>query len=238
MKLLISGATGFIGKNLIKKLLSKKHKICAIVRPSTKTDAIDDRVNLYKHHGNIQELNDFMRREKFDGVIHLASLFLVQHESKDIQQLVESNLLFPTGLLESTVNSNTKWFINTGTFWQHYLNRDYSPVNLYAATKQAFQDIAQFYIESSEINFVTVELFATFGPSDTRSKVFNLWSKISKTGDQLDMSPGEQIIDINFIENIVDGYVKMINLVSTDSERKLSGKVFTIQSDKRVTLKK
>jgi nucleoside-diphosphate-sugar epimerase len=180
----------------------------------------------------------FMQKEKFDGVIHLASLFLVNHQPENVTDLIESNVLFGTALLEASVKSETPWFINTGTFWQHYLDKTYCPVNLYAATKQAFEDIAQYYMETSSINFVTVKLFATFGPDDTRSKVFNLWSKISQTQEKLDMSPGNQIIDMSYIDNIVDGYMRLISLISKDGKRKLLGQAFTIQSDKRVSLRK
>lgn len=238
MKLLISGATGFIGKNLVEKLLKEKHKVCAIIRPSTKIENLDKRISTYIYNGNVPELISFMQKEKFEGVIHLASLFLIQHKAEDVSGLIESNILFSTALLEASVKSSVPWFINTGTFWQHYLDKPYSPVNLYAATKQAFEDIAQYYRETSEINFVTIKLFATFGPFDTRSKVFNLWSKISKTQETLDMSPGEQLIDMTYIDNIIAGYLHMITSISKDFKRKLSGKSFTIQSDKRVTLKK
>jgi nucleoside-diphosphate-sugar epimerase len=238
MKLLISGATGFIGKNLAKRLLGGKHEVCAVIRPSTNIENLDKRISTYIYDGNVPELISFMQKEKFDGVIHLASLFLIQHKAEDVSGLIESNVLFSTALLEASVKSSVPWFINTGTFWQHYLDKSYSPVNLYAATKQAFEDIAQYYRETSEINFVTIKLFATFGPFDTRSKVFNLWSKISKTKETLDMSPGEQLIDMTYIDNIIDGYFHMITSISKDSKRKLSGQSFTIQSDKRVTLKK
>ena len=164
----------------------------------------------------------FMQHEKFDGIIHLASLFLAGHKPEDIKGLVESNVLFGTQLLEASVKSEVPWFINTGTFWQHYKNKKYSPVNLYAATKQAFEDIAEYYIETSPINFVTIKLSDTFGPDDTRSKVFNLWSKISRTNETLDMSPGGQIIEINYVENIVDGYMKMTELLSSKDKNSLT----------------
>ncbi len=238
MKILISGATGFIGKSLTKKLLRAGHKVSVVVRPSTKIAELEKKVKVHVYDGDVQKLISFMKENKIDGVVHLASLFLINHKSEEASELVESNVLFSTVLLEAASKSNVKWFINTGSFWQHYKDKAYSPVNLYAATKQAFEVIAQYFMETCPINFVTIKLFATFGPNDTRSKVFTLWSKISKTGEKLDMSPGGQIIDITHIDNIVSGYMKVIGLVSKDKERKLSGNAFTIQSEKRLTLRK
>jgi CDP-paratose synthetase len=223
MKLLLTGATGFIGTNLQSRLQKDGHDVMTLGR---------------SFNNNAQEITAFMTKEKFDGVIHLASLFLAQHKPEDIKNLIESNVLFPTTVLESAVAAKIPWFINTGTFWQHFKNKKYSPVNLYAATKQAFEDIAQYYIESSSINFVTIKLFNVFGPKDPRPKVFNLWLKISQTKETLEMSPGEQIMDITYIDNVIEGYVKMIYLLSKDSKRKLAGKSFAIPSKERMSLKK
>jgi CDP-paratose synthetase len=238
MKILISGSTGFIGKHLLKKLIEANHEVCAVVRPSTDTEYLKkEKIKFYI----LEKENDFipfMEKEKFDGVIHLASLFLAVHRTEDIKTLIDSNIFFGTLLLEGAAKSNVSWFLNTGTFWQHYKNKAYSPVNLYSATKQAFENMAQYYLETSKINFATIKLSDTFGPNDTRPKVFNLWDKISKSGEILDMSPGKQLIDINYIENIVDGFYQMVTLFSKDQKRKLNGKFFAVKSKERMTLKK
>lgn len=238
MKILISGATGFIGKNLSSMLSSKGHDICALVRVSTNIDSLQkEKVRFYTFDDDIDKLRTFMEKEKFDGVIHLASLFLASHESKDIKNLIDSNVYLGTAILEAASKSGINWFLNTGTFWQHYKNKDYSPVNLYAATKQAFDDIAKYYIETSRINFVTIKLSDTFGPNDTRNKIFNTWDKISKSGEFLDMSKGAQIIDINYIDNVIDGYTQMIDLLAKDKKGTLSGKSFAISAKERLSLK-
>ena len=238
MKLILSGATGFIGKNLVKRLTEQGHSTYAIVRPSTKSGQLSEGdAKPYVFDGDIENLAAFMQKEKFDGVIHLASLFLTQHKTQDVKGLIDSNILFATSLIEAAVDSKVPWFINTGTFWQHYSDAAYSPVNLYAATKQAFEDIAQYYIETSDINFVTIKLNDTFGPMDTRPKIINLLAKISNSNEALDMSPGEQIMDISYINNIIDGYLRMIELLSKDTDRNLKGKSFAISSGNRMTLK-
>ena len=239
MKLIISGTTGFIGKHLTKRLIKDGHNIYAIVRPSTNLKFIKkEKIKFYVFDGDINNLISFMQKENFDGIIHLASLFLAPHKPKNIKELINSNVLFAASLLEASAKSEIPWFINTGTFWQHYRNKKYSPVNLYSATKQAFEDIARYYIETSDINFITIKLNDTFGPEDTRAKIFNLWVKISKTKETLDMSPGKQIMDINYIDNIVDGYAQMINLLSNDKTNKLTGKSFAIKSNPRISLRK
>ncbi|MCW8839088.1 MAG: NAD(P)-dependent oxidoreductase [Thiovulaceae bacterium] len=237
MKILISGATGFIGQNLIKSLLSKNYDIYCIVRENSDLSTLDPRVSIFKYDEKIDSLVDFFKKEKFDGVIHLASLFLASHSKTNISDLIISNIKFGTELLEGCKESSVKWFINTGTFWQNYENSNYNPVNLYAATKEAFEDIAKYYAETSELIFTTIKLNDTFGPGDTRSKVFNLWNKVSKTQEVLQMSPGEQIIDISYIEDVVSAYKILIGHLDSDKKEEFQNKEFVVTNSEKMSLK-
>lgn len=238
MKILISGCTGFIGGYLAARLLREGHEVSAIVRQSTdKQNLPKGNISIFVLSAEIEELILFLEKEKFDGVIHLASLFLYAHKSSDVKGLIDSNVLFSTILLEAAVAAKVPWFINTGTFWQYYENKEYSPVNLYAATKQAFETIASYYLQISPIIYVTLKLSDTFGPGDRRPKIFNLWSNIAKSGQSLEMSPGQQLIDISYIDNVIDGYMQLVSLLSADTAPEIHGRSFALQSNERMTLK-
>ena len=237
MKILVTGATGFIGSSLIRKLKSD-YEVYAIARLSSNKDfLIKNEIQYYVDNGKTEELLGFLNKEKFDGIVHLASLFLNQHSLKDIEALVDSNILFSTRLLQTAVTSGVKWFINTSTFWQHYQNKNFSPVNLYAATKQAFEDIARYYMETTNIGFVTIALNDTYGPGDTRPKLFTLWKDIAESGRALDMSPGEQEIDISYIDDVVDAYVKLISLLKFSELSEYKGKTYAVSSGERMSLR-
>lgn len=238
MKILVTGATGFIGRNLLKVLLDKAFEIHTIVRIDSNTSIIDNRAKIFKYDENIDNLIEYFHEEKFDGIIHLASLFLASHTLKDISNLINSNIKFGTELLEASKSSDVKWFINTGTFWQNYENEEYNPVNLYAATKEAFEAIAKYYTETSDLIFTTIKLNDTFGPNDTRNKVFNLWNKVAKTSETLEMSAGEQIIDISYIDDVVNAYEILINHLMSHKANEFKNKTFAVKSDERVSLKK
>lgn len=156
MKILISGATGFLGSHLISRLLADGHELHAIVRQTSMVEKIDAGVRLHTLTDDASALLDYMRQEKLDGVIHLAAKFLGAHKIEDISELIRANVSFSTTLLDVAVQTDVRWFINTGTMWQHFEDKQYSPANLYAATKQAFETIAQFYTETSAIRFVTI----------------------------------------------------------------------------------
>ncbi len=238
MKILITGVTGFIGKHLSKKLLKQGNTIYAIIRKQSAREKLEqNNIKCFIDNNSTEDLITYFENEKFDGVIHLASCFIVEHKPEQIIELINSNILFSTRVLEAATRSNVKWFINTGTFWQHYENRDYSPVNLYAATKQAFESIAEYYMETSKINFVTLKLNDTYGPEDTRPKIFNLWKKAAETGEPLGMSLGEQLIDIIYIDDVIEAYVSMIKLLKNDNAREFRGKSFAVSSGNPVKLR-
>lgn len=234
----ITGATGFIGNNLVRSLQALGGSSVAVIARSKESCEKIKELNTecYLDDGDTEHLISFFRERKFDTVIHLASLYLKEHQSKQIEDLILSNVLFGTRLLEASVKSSVKSFINTGTLWQHYENKDYSPVNLYAATKQAFEVIAQYYRETSDLFFATVYLNDTYGPGDTRKKILNIWNSIRET-DRLNMSPGEQIINLLHIDDVVDGYIKLIGLVQSGNLSKDSSSSFVLKAKEELTLR-
>jgi nucleoside-diphosphate-sugar epimerase len=237
MKIVVTGATGFIANAIVERLLNGGHTIYCIIRETTDTSKLNSQTKTFIDNGNTENLNNFFKEITPDGVLHLASLVLVNHTLEDIEPLIISNILFSTRLLEASTNSQTKWFINTGTFWQNYNDEVYNPVNLYAATKQAFENIAKFYYETQKINFVTIKLNDTFGADDTRSKIFNLWGRSVANNENLGMSPGEQIIDISYIDNIVDAYIIMLTQLQKDKNFQYAGEVYAVNSEDRMSLK-
>ena len=237
MKIVVTGVTGFIGNAIVERLLKENHKVYIIVRANTDMSSISKDVHTFIDDGSTQNMQSFFQDVKPDGILHLASLVLVNHTLDDIETLIVSNILFSTRLLEASVNSDVKWFINTGTFWQNYNDDDYNPVNLYAASKQAFEDIAKYYYETQKINFVTIKLNDTFGANDTRSKIFNLWGKAVQNAENLGMSPGDQIIDISYIDNIVDAYIQMLTHLQADDNYIYAGEVYAVNSEERMSLK-
>ncbi|MCT7489210.1 NAD(P)-dependent oxidoreductase [Aliarcobacter cryaerophilus] len=237
MKILVTGANGFIGQNLVKVLIDKNYEVHCIVRVDSNTSNISQNITIFKYDQNIDGLIEYFNEQKFDGLIHLASLFLATHTKNDISNLISSNIKFGTELLEACKISDVKWFINTGTFWQNYENEDYNPVNLYASTKEAFENIAKYYTETSNLIFTTIKLNDTFGANDTRNKVFNLWNKIAKSGETLEMSEGEQIIDISYIDDVVLAYEVLITHLSSDQKEELKNKEFVVTNNEKYSLK-
>ena len=207
---LVTGATGFVGSHLVRRLVGDGWDVHLIVRPQSVLGLIEDlkdRVIPHVYDGSVACLIDIVAKSKPAVVFHLASLFLAQHRSEDVEPLVASNILFAAQLVEAMAVNGVHQLVNTGTSWQHFENRAYSPVNLYAATKQAFEAILQYYLETTPLRVITLKLFDTYGPGDPRPKLFTLLRRVAEGQEPLAMSPGEQLIDLVHIDDVVDAFV-------------------------------
>ena len=213
---LLTGATGFVGSHLAAALISEGWDVHAVTREPS-TAALPKGAKAHLHDGTTEGMADIVREAAPDVVFHLASLFLAQHSPADIEPLVRSNLLFGTQLMEGMCAGGVGRLVNTGTSWQHYGNSDYNPVCLYAATKQAFQAMMEYYVEACSIKAVTLKLYDTYGPGDTRKKLFALLRQASLEGTRLDMSAGEQMIDLVHIDDVVDAFRTAAGLLLDDS---------------------
>lgn len=215
MRILVTGATGFIGTNLTREL--RKNNDLFILG---QFEGDPEKLGLpgIVMTDDIQRLADYIKVNEIEGVIHLASLYLTVHTPEQVKDLVLSNVYFGTAVLEAASLAGTvKWFLNTGSIWQNYNVKGtaYNPVNLYAATKQAFIDMAKYYSDVFGIRFCTLKLCDTYGPNDTRKKLFKLFRDNAKSGEILKMSPGEQKMDILFITDIISGFMHLAELLAS-----------------------
>ena len=206
---LVTGATGFVGSHLVQRLVNEGWEVHILNRAGSRSPDYPEfaQETNHTHDGSTQGMVECVAQAKPDVVFHLASLFLAQHESRDIEPLVMSNVLFGSQLLEAMRINGVGKIVNTGTSWQHYNNEEYNPVCLYAATKRAFEDILVYYTEAASIRAVTLQLFDTYGPGDPRPKLFHLLAKTAKSQDALAMSPGEQLIDLVYIDDVIDAFL-------------------------------
>lgn len=234
MRILVTGATGFIGTNLTREL--RKNNDLFILG---QFEGDPEKLGLpgIVMTDDIQRLTDYIKSNEIEGIIHLASLYLTVHTPEQVKDLVLSNVYFGTAVLEAASLAGTvKWILNTGSIWQNYNVKGvvYNPVNLYAATKQAFIDMAKYYSEVYGIRFCTLKLCDTYGPNDTRKKLFKLFKDYSESGEVLKMSPGEQKIDLIYITDIISGFTRLAELLASDTEL---GEEYVLTSGKQIPLK-
>ncbi len=223
MRILITGTTGFIGANLARFLSGNDNQIAALIREDSNTEPLSnciDHISVYKTKEKHSDIVSIFNEFKPELVIHLASLFLTHHQPEQIEDLIDSNILFGVKLLEAMVKCKRTKLINTGTSWQHFNNETYNPVNLYASTKQAFEDICDYYVQTQGLKIITLKLFETYGPDDPREKLIPLLINSIGKEEILDLSPGEQKLDIVHIDDVCSAYQTALTLLSSLSSNR------------------
>ena len=236
---LLTGASGFVGAALTRRLLADGWDVHLVMREGSSTARLPEQsVRLHLHYlsGDTLQLIEVMRVAAPEVVFHLASLFLATHKPEDVERLIHSNLLFPTQLAEAMAACGVRNFVNTGTSWQHYEDQDYNPVCLYAATKQAFIALLRYFVECHGLRVVTLKLFDTYGIGDPRPKVLNLLKRAALEGRSLDMSPGDQLLDLVYIDDAIEAFIMAYERLA-DGRQQSAMEAYGVSSGKPLALR-
>lgn len=231
MNILLTGATGYIGSALRKKLIAQGHQLFCTIRK--KTDQQLPGIIFFNYDGTYQSLekNNF----DIDIIVHLATSF-AKNSNHDVAESIATNITFGTHLLEYAKNKGIKYFINTSTFFTSIDTTPYNPKDFYAATKKAFEDILIYYAQANFIKAITLTLSDTYGNNDNRSKFYTLLLKaIKENQKEFNMSAGEQYIAPVYIDDVVNAFDQSINEVQLQQE---SYKNYSVFANEKIKLKK
>ena len=235
---LITGATGFVGSNLTRHLLANGWNVAAVIRPSSDLSQLKDikGIQTHTHDNTCENLIEIVKAAKPDCVFHLASCVLVNHLPAQIESLIQSNVLFGSHLAEAMAHNNVRNLVNTSTGWLHFNNEDYNPVNLYAATKKALEDVLKFYSEAGFLDVITLKLNDTYGPNDPRGKLIPTLCKQIESGEELAMSLGGQFIDLVHVQDVVKAFSLAAEMLRAPKEKGFN-QTYAVSSQRSLSLR-
>lgn len=197
---LLTGATSFPGLALAERLRAQGAEVHAIVRPTTDTAALS-RLGVAAHvdDGDMPAIIGAARPEL---VFHLANLYLRDHQPSDVARLMEANVTFGARVLDAVAGSGAA-FVNVGTFAQLW-GEPPRPLNLYAATKEAFETLLAHYRDLG-LAATTLVLFDTYGPGDTRRKLVPALLAALEGGGAPLALPGEEVVmDLTYRDDVAE----------------------------------
>jgi nucleoside-diphosphate-sugar epimerase len=234
---LITGATGFIGRHLVRTLLSQGWHVHALTRPTLtpRWSFTAPRLAWHPYDGTMDSVQAAVAAGRPKVAFHLATLFRVEHTPAEIEPIIKANVLLGTQLCEALVQHGCTNLVNAGTVWQNFESRPYDPVNLYAAAKQAFQDILEYYAHAKNMRIITLKIFDTFGPDDDRNKVLTQLERVAAAGTEIGLTPGHQLLNMVYIDDAIAAFVQAASRLF---QRQTDGQeVFALPAAETVSLR-
>ncbi|MEL0008536.1 MAG: NAD-dependent epimerase/dehydratase family protein [Flammeovirgaceae bacterium] len=204
--ILVTGGAGFIGSNLIKKLIDEGHNVTCLDNYSTGTN--ENEVKEAKYINDDIE-NIIKLKMRFDICFHLAAQSRVQPSFDNPQESVRVNITGTTRVMEWAKNNNVK-VIYAGSSSKHHDPSD-SP---YAMTKFLGEEICKLYKKSFNVNVEIARFYNVYGPLEPLDEKFGnvigIWrSKVIKGEPLPIVGDGNQKRDFVHVYDIVDGLIKI-----------------------------
>lgn len=219
IRVLVTGVSGFIGSHLARRLVEEGAEVYGLVRNNSDLWRLKDIKNQIKLR--YADLRDYesIRREVQDikpqKVFHLAAYVDVSRSFEVMDEMVEVNIKGTLNLLRGLDGTGYDCFVNTGTCEEYGDNpvpfreeQIPNPVSPYSASKVAATIFCQMLHKTKGLPVTTLRPFLTYGPRQENDMLIPSLVKKTLKGEALEMTGGEQTREFNYVDDIVDGFIK------------------------------
>ena len=231
-KILVTGAAGFIGFHLSKRLLSEGNRVIGIDNLNNYYDVElkENRLSILKecsdfifYKENIADKNvimDIFKREKPDLVVNLAAQAGVRYSITNPDAYVESNLIGFYNILEACRNYPVEHllFASSSSVYGNQIKVPFStednvdkPISFYAATKKSNELMAYTYSHLYGIKATGLRFFTVYGPYGRPDMAYFGFSEKIYLGEVIKIfNNGDMYRDFTYIDDIVEGICRML----------------------------
>ena len=163
---LVTGAGSFSGYEMVRRLTSLAIPTHVLIRPTSdngRLEALPNPPQIHVTDGSGESLVDIFDQVAPEMVFHFAGVYVREESSAVVPKLIQSNIQIASQMLDAICRVNKgsdkiKGVVNTGSYFQ-YFDQAKGVLNLYAATKGAFEQIAAYYNDRFGLAFTTLALF-------------------------------------------------------------------------------
>ena len=233
MKVLVTGAAGFIGSALALKLLERGDTVHGIDNLNDYYDVTLKKARLERLStrekfsfekldiADRAEMGSLFAREKFDAVMNLAAQAGVRYSIENPHAYIESNIVGFCNILEGCrhskvghlvfASSSSVYGANTRLPFSEHDNIDH-PISLYAATKKANELMAHTYAHLYGLATTGLRFFTVYGPWGRPDMALFKFTKNILEGKAIEVfNNGNMIRDFTYVDDIVEGVVRVMD---------------------------
>ncbi|MDC1191210.1 NAD-dependent epimerase [Gammaproteobacteria bacterium] len=245
MKILVTGAAGFIGSHLSNSLLNRGNTVFGIDNlndyydVSLKKSRLE---NLIKNDlftfleidiANKKAIDDIFKNYKFDKVVNLAAQAGVRYSIKNPHAYIESNILGFMNILEGCRHNEVKHLVYASSSSVYGANETMPfsvhdnvdhPLSLYAATKKSNELMAHTYSHLYELPTSGLRFFTVYGPWGRPDMALFMFTKAILEDKPIDVfNHGNMMRDFTYVDDIVNGIERVLDR-NAESNKHWSGK--------------
>jgi UDP-glucuronate 4-epimerase len=233
MKVLVTGAAGFIGAALSQKLLDRGDMVVGldILNDYYEVSLKEARLDLLKPHQNFTfaktDLADrggiekLFADEEFDAVVNLAAQAGVRYSLENPLAYIDSNILGFAHLLEGCRHNDVKHLVYASSSSVYGANRSMPfsihdnvdhPLSLYAASKKSNELMAHTYSHLYGIPTTGLRFFTVYGPWSRPDMAMLKFTRKIIAGEPIDVyNYGNHRRDFTYIDDIVEGVIRVLD---------------------------
>lgn len=206
-RIMLTGATGFVGSHILKTLVNNQHDVLVLLRPQSNTWRINGLDNSFAQEV-VTDHTDFdaiVKAHAIDTIIHTATEY---GKNQPASAVINSNVLFPLRLMEAGLRNGLKRWINTDTFFGKP-QQPTSYLQLYTASKKML--LQQLQEASQQMRVDNLRLEHPFGEHDAANKfVGQLIVSLLQHQPRIALTAGEQKRDFIYVQDVVQAYIKVL----------------------------
>ena len=257
MKILLTGAAGFIGSHVAEKLLAIGHHVIGVdnfdafysrgIKESNLSKALTNNNYKFIEADLCDEalwINEFLG--DVDAIIHLAAKAGVRPSMIDPVAFNKTNILGTSYLLEFArkkgiikivfASSSSVYGVNENLPWS-VDDKDLKPISVYAYSKQCGEKLCEFYHNFYHLKIVALRFFTVYGPRQRPDLAIHKFVRAIINGDKVTMyGNGNTFRDYTYIDDIVTGVISALNYDNKEFEIFNLGNTHTVSLIELVTI--
>jgi len=236
---LVTGATGFIGANIVIELVRQGHNVSVIVRNKElnwRLADISQNINIYEYDIQDPKIQEAVSKIKPDYIFHLAAYGGLPSED-NIDKMVDVNIKGTANLLSAAKKNPFKLFINTSSCVEYGIKNlamkesdVLEPINNYGVIKSAVTLYCQKEAIRNNLPLVNLRLFTPFGYFENKDRLIPSVVLSAIKNDPIKVSSPKSVRDFIFIEDVVDAYLHAIKMPFS------KGEIFNIGTGQQHTI--